>query len=94
MKTVKNTKKQTKPAFVVDITNANTVQDVACAIANAKLDAGIMLTKENINALINDAVDKYATEYIPDCVFIYDCCNWSKKTPWYKRFWNWLIGRK
>ena len=106
MKTTKKTnKKEFKPAFIIDATNCETVEDFLIEKAWAKYDAGLDLNTKDVDALIDDAVDTTIDE-------IFDGHNAAviegdtivgmtavkveveEKKPWYKRFWNWLTRKK
>lgn len=93
----KNTTKKSikfKPAYTVNIANCEDATEVALEFALAKQNAGLHLTNENLEAIVNRAID-VALESEPTVIFVNECeCNCSKKKPWYKRFWNWLLGRK
>ena len=111
MKTTKNTKtttkkavKSTKPAFVVDATWCETIEDLLVAFAEAKYDAGIDLNKKEVDALVDKVLDDYTDELFQchNCVVL-DGDNVlrldaikiepDEKTPWYKRFWNWITRK-
>lgn len=100
----KNTKK-TKPTFVVDLSNVESVEDVKIAFIEAKAKAGVPVTmnellayvriglkiaaeleKENMTLIENDELANKMLKLIKK----YE----NKKTPWYKRFWNWVTCKK
>ena len=67
-----------KPDFVVDITNAFTLEELNDAFIAAKADAS------SSDVTINDCpCDAHVTIVMPE-----------KKKPWYKRFWNWITRKK
>lgn len=96
----KNTKNKIKPAFVVDLTKAETSADVMLAFANARFEAKVPLEQRDIDIITMDAM-VYTLEAIDDILaslvalnsvaLCKICC--KKKLPWYKRFWNWLTGK-
>lgn len=75
-------KKSTKtfaPEFYVDLTNAYTTEDIVKAFKTAKEAAGIV--NDNNDWLIDASI----TIIVP---------KEEKKSPWYKRFWNWITRKK
>lgn len=91
MKTT-NKKITTKPDYIVDVTNCETINDIKLAFAKAKKNAGVPLTDENIDAFVNEAI-----EQLQPAIFIsignIDIVE-KKKPNIFKRFWNWLRGKK
>jgi hypothetical protein len=79
----KNTK--VKPAYIVDITNAETVKDVKLAFALAKFNSNIALSTYDLEAIIDEVIDSIPTAVIVDCVVKEKC---EEKKPWYKRLWS------
>lgn len=84
----KTTKNKVKPAYKADITNCETVNDVKLAFALAKHNAKLSLTDDNLETIINAVLDEFMEQY--PMVTVVNCECYCKKTPWYKRFWNWL----
>lgn len=76
-----------KPAYTVDITNCRTVDDMLCEFGLAKQHAGIPITDRELSAI----VDKNSVAII---AVVHDTCERVERKPWYKRFWNWLFGKK
>lgn len=76
MKTIKINKKVSKPVFKVDITWCSTEEDVLVAIADAKLDANVALTKEQFEAVIADEV-RFALHVILNTAF-----TWNNAIVW------------
>ena len=66
MKTTKTTKKTVKPAFTVDMTGCETVDDLIIAIADAKLDAGLCISKKEfetiLGAILEDTIEDVIDE--------------------------------
>lgn len=92
MKTVKKTKKNTKPAFVVDITECEDANDMLIEFGYTKQAAGLPITTDELEAIINEAID-----FAEVCLTVNNvlfCEQKPKKLPWYKRAWNWLRGKK
>lgn len=82
----KNIKKNTvKPAYVVDITNCESLYDTALAFAMAKQKAHQPLTDNDIEIICTGVVEQYV-ESAPQVVCI--CETKCEKLPWYKRIWN------
>lgn len=85
----KNIKKEVKPAYIVDLTNCETLQDVEFAFACEKFEAGIPLTEGNLDAIIDKTIE-VTTAHMP-VITVCECKCVCKKTPWYKRVWNFLM---
>lgn len=93
-----NTSKKIK--FVVDLTNVNDCDEVKLAFIRAKVFGGVKITKDEfdfivafgakmalraIDVMLERYIGKASTQATPETP------NKSeKKTPWYKRFWNWI----
>lgn len=91
MKTT-NKKITTKPDYIVDVTKCETLDDVKLAFATAKKNAGVPLTDENIQAFIDNAISNIKPIV---CAAVIDVEIEEKKKPnIFKRFWNWLRGKK
>lgn len=89
-KHMKKSIKENKPAFIVDATKIKSLSDIDVAFGLAKQDAGLPISNEELAAICKDVCDHFAT-----MITIVDCSNCEcKKKPWYKRFWNWLTGKK
>lgn len=90
----KNIKTAEKPAYIVDATNCENAQDLLFEFAIAKHNANIPLTDEELSAIVGYSIDMYI-ENEPPRITVVNCeCKPKTKKPWYKRFWNWLFGRK
>jgi hypothetical protein len=106
--TKKTTKKTKKPAieyaFVVNLVDAETIQDVALAFAEAKFGAKIPLNKTDINAYVIkgkgdiiatfSAIYECLSETLPHLIVPACQCNCRKKGNLFKRFWKWLTHKK
>lgn len=84
-------KKANKPAYTVDLTDANTITDAIVAFALAKHNANIPLTDDELKSIVQYAVDMVPTQCLCN-VEVYEVT--PKKKPWYKRFWNWITRKK
>lgn len=67
MKAVKTVKKTKKPAFIVDLTNAETAADVKAQVVRAKALAGVKVSNEEIDFLINYGAE-LALDTIDSCI--------------------------
>ena len=105
----KNTKKTVKPTYVVDLTDIEGPEDVTIEFIAAKVRAGISITdKEFMYTLGYGAITAF--EAVENFYFNHTTCieddklaekllkeikkSITKKTPWYKRFWNWITRKK
>lgn len=103
------TKKTTKPAFVVDLTNVKTCEDIKLEFIVAKAKSGVKLDDDEIMFLINlgailaiEVIDECIEKLNAKTVHIQDDELYHelekllekavapKKTPWYKKAWNWI----
>lgn len=87
-KTVKKNKKFT-PIYTVDITECDDVFDVRLQFAKAKQKAGLAISDDELNAIVNEAICDFA-EALLLVGELCDDIDEPKKQPWYKRFWNWI----
>jgi hypothetical protein len=85
-KSIKKTvKKAPKLDMIINCVGCETESDVYDAYIDAKARAGKQITTEDLKFVRDNAnifVDVY-NFYEIKC----------KKTPWYKRFWNWLLRK-
>lgn len=86
---MKNTKKTNKLLYTVDLTKCEDLFDVTLAYAHARHNAGLALSDEELDAIIEDAINKQPKIIICDMH-----CECPKKQPWYKRLWNKIFGKK
>ena len=85
----KTKKTNKKPAYVVDITNVNNVDDMRVAFALAKHNANMPLSDDELISIIT-----YTVDHTPE-VRIYNVEYYEViKKSWYKRFWNWITRKK
>jgi len=105
---MKNTK-AIKPLFIVDLTEAETPEDIKFEFIRAKAKAGVKLTDNEIMWLVKlgskitlEAIDESMAKMKPIAQF--DNVSkekvdkifkiLTKKEPWYKRFWKWITRKK
>ena len=84
----KNINNEVKPTYIVDLTNCETLQDAEFAFACTKFEAGVPLSENNLDAIIDKTVE-VVTSQLP-VLTVCKCECICEKAPWYKRFWNWL----
>lgn len=92
MKSTKKTKK--KLLYTVDLTKCEDLFDVTLAYAWARFEAGLALSREELSAIIEQAVIDFADHFDPKVIICTTQCECPKKKPWYKRLWNKLFGKK
>lgn len=109
IKKTKKTAKKFNPAFVVDLTDIEGPEDVTIEFIAAKVRAGISITnKEFMYTLGYGAAT--ALEAVENFYFDHTTCieddklakkllkeikkAIKRRTPWYKRFWNWITRKK
>lgn len=61
---MKTTKKTFKPVFTVDMTGCDTVEDLIIAIADAKLDAGLCISRKELEAILDEQIEITVEETI------------------------------
>jgi hypothetical protein len=94
-------KTKTKPLFVVDITNVETCEDMRLAFLRAKATSGAGISNDDFEYILGYDYKVLSDEVLNTLDTIIDVCNdilTSKvcrvnKTPWYKRFWNWITRK-
>lgn len=81
----KNIKKNTNKKFdlIINCVDCETSLDVVNAYINAKVKARKPITEDEL-----EIVENRNPEYVCFPVFFKEV-----KTPWYKRFWNWLTRK-
>lgn len=85
--TKKNSKtaaKTKKPAFVVNVNDIEYLEDVDVVFGLAKQDAGLPISDDELIAIC-----LFTWKHMGPRFIIVEC-KCGKKTPWYKRFWNWV----
>ena len=109
-KTTKKTKKVTKPAFIVDLTNVTTPSELYAAFGLAKQDAKLPITDDELMAIINVAVNTTIEVLLNEFnelphndieikngeKLVFDeKGNFKVKKPnIFRRFWNWITRKK
>lgn len=86
---MKKTNKTKKYDYVVDLSKIKTLSDVYPCWAFTRHRAGLVLSDEELADICLEVMyETYPICCVPVTV------NWveleTKKTPWYKRAWNWL----
>lgn len=95
-------KKNNLPDYFVDLTNCETGDDVAKAFVKAKLEYEQPLSEFDIDIIKAQAVTEFVNTLVEHgFVKLSGSYLWEDedqkqevKKPWYKRFWNWMLGRK
>jgi len=93
-KTVKKTK---KPEILVNAYDVKTANDIRENVTYAKVRAGKAITEDELDDAILNEILKVAeatADIMVTACAIAPCFFTKKKTPWYKRFWNWLTRKK
>ena len=99
MKTTKKTTKKFKPAFVVDLTECYDAEDVRQAFIEAKLNANIALSYNEVMKLLEVKIEDAILDFVDDvfdghnCVVInedgeimaLDAVKAEPKRPWWKK---------
>ena len=109
IKTTKKTKKVAKPAFIVNLTKADSATEVYAQFALAKQEAGLPISSEEFNAVmlvsamvaidaLGEAIDKVSKqiEIKNDEKLVFDAKGHFivKKPNIFRRFWNWITRKK
>lgn len=99
-------KKSTKYSFTVDLTQCESGIDVILSFIDAKVDTGVAITRFEYNALLSylseDMFKKTMCEIINDskdtlidiATSVMKNIQPEKKPNMFKRFWNWMTGKK
>lgn len=106
MKTLKKTKKIAKnPEFIVDLTNAETANDIVMEFVAGKVRAGLPISEKELSFAVSHgaqiAIEAFEDFYTAHSTVIEndklakDLLKMitkaiEPKKPWYKRFWSWL----
>lgn len=96
--------KKFKPSYIVDITKCEDALDMIVAIAYAKVDANVAITRDELDAVIilsaydlkdyvNEMADKYSEMIINTLNKCVDNKEPKKKPNIFKRFWNWMTKK-
>lgn len=93
MKTLKRTtKKATKPEIILNCIGCETSTDLYNELVNAKVRAGKPVSEDELEIAKNVAIENAEPTIAVVEVKVVETA--APKKPWYKRFWNWLTGRK
>lgn len=109
-KTVKKTEKVKKPAFIVDLTNVETPNDIYVQFGLAKQRAGLAMTDDELIAIYTRAIEFGVDTAIAGLMTVphkeYVVENGAKlildefgnakikKPNMFKRFWRWITRKK
>ena len=96
--------KKFKPSYIVDITKCEDALDMIVAIAYAKVDANVAITRDELDAVIilsaydlkdyvNEMADKYSEMIINTLNECAEKKEPKKKPNIFKRFWNWMTKK-
>lgn len=88
---MKKISKTYRPSYIVDIRDIEHLDDIAITFTLAKHNAGLPLNDEDIMNIVDHVVSNIQPEV---CIYNIECCECEVRKPWYKRFWNWLTGKK
>lgn len=78
-----NTKKY---SYIVDYDKIEVMNDIDAVWALAKQEAGLPLTNSELGSIVLHSYEAFGPKVT---VQVYSC-RCTKKTPWYKRVWNFL----
>ena len=87
-KTVKRTRKVTKPEFLINTIGCETVNDIYSNYIEEKVRNNVAITLDELDLVKNNA--KCTSEVV---IFMTCDCKKAEKKPWYKRLWNWICGK-
>lgn len=87
-KTVKRTRKATKPEFLINTIGCETVNDIYSNYIEEKVRNNVAITLDELDLVKNNA--KCTSEVV---IFMTCECKKTEKKPWYKRLWNWICGK-
>ena len=85
---MKKTIKTDKCTYTVDFNDIETLDDIDYAFAKGKQKAGLPLTEKELMDIVEWFIDQLKPVVKMVCVSVEE----AKKTPWYKRVWNWVKG--
>ena len=109
-KTNKKVTKTVKPAFIVDLTNVETPDELYAAFGLAKQDANLPMTDDELVAIVNIAINttlsvlqdtfkklpykEYNITNGEKLIFDENGNVKVKKANIFRRFWNWITRKK
>ena len=89
--------KKFKPSYIVDITKCEDALDMIVAIAYAKVDANVAITRDELDAVIKDYIETTADKFSEMIINTLNKCaekkEPKKKPNIFKRFWNWMTKK-
>ena len=96
--------KKFKPSYIVDITKCEDTLDMIVAIADAKVDANVAITRDELDAVIilnaydlKDYIETTADKFSEMIINTLNKCvekkEPKKKPNIFKRFWNWMTKK-
>lgn len=96
--------KKFKPSYIVDITKCEDTLDMIVAIAYAKIDANVAITRDELDAVIilnahdlKDYIETTADKFSEMIINTLNKCvekkEPKKKPNIFKRFWNWMTKK-
>ena len=96
--------KKFKPSYIVDITKCEDTLDMIVAIAYAKVDANVAITRDELDAVIvlsaydlKNFVEATAVKFSEMVINTLNKCvekkEPKKKPNIFKRFWNWMTKK-
>lgn len=96
--------KKFKPSYIVDITKCEDTLDMIVAIAYAKIDANVAITRDELDAVrvlsaydlknfVEATADKFSEMIISTLNKCVEKKEPKKKPNIFKRFWNWITKK-
>lgn len=96
--------KKFKPSYIVDIIKCEDTLDMIVAIAYAKVDANVAITRDELDAVIilsaydlKDYIETTADKFSEMIINTLNKCaekkEPKKKPNIFKRFWNWMTKK-
>ena len=96
--------KKFKPSYIVDITKCEDTLDMIVAIAYAKIDANVAITRDELDAVIvlsaydlKNFVEATVVKFSEMIINTLNKCvekkEPKKKPNIFKRFWNWMTKK-
>ena len=83
---MKKTNKKQKYSYIVDCDKIKVMNDIDFVWAMSKQKAGLAITEDELSDIIVRLFELFRPKME---VFVHSC-SCTKKTPWYKRVWNFL----
>lgn len=89
---MKKTAKQnvaTTPTYTVDFTDYRTIKEPGLAFINAKVNNKVAITDDDVVTILDLGAKLGIDSFLGSLPEV----KITKKTPWYKRLWNWITGK-